>query len=408
IIDLSQVPLPVLIPQSAGSSSATIDRITYISGNPQAFSSRLSSSPLSPATTTHMTKQTSTNSEREREKSVLTTTIEHAPIWRPGTEQSSGRLSTQSHSHQHSPASPRTHENIQQRPSVLHNTGMKNLMTSGESITPSVLRTSSSSSPIRSSAQLSSSSMRSASERESYQSAENAMLQKDIARTREAKIDRSRTENFYNSKLPPAAIEQTSPVTNMESRPHPSAVVNSAHQYNNGQGKSQPHQPLDQTAVPASEQHNRDKTQNKPFSMQEQELRSLGKTTMTAANFIDAIIMRQISCDNGKRERPSLNTNASSDGYPAGYSPDRHDAVSPLSSPRMPHEKQGRVSVQDSDNTRLEHESRHKQVSVKHVSEGHLRQKTDGQQSPCHTSQSGPHMKSQRVVTLAQHISVCV
>ncbi|KAM5192059.1 nuclear receptor corepressor 2 isoform 10-T10 [Mantella aurantiaca] len=407
IIDLSQVPLPVLIPQSAASSSGTIDRVTYISGSPQTFGSRLSSSPLSPATTTHMSKQTSTNSdrEREREKSVLTTTIEHAPIWRPGTEQSSGRLSTQSHSHQHSPVSPRMHENVQQRPSVLHNTGMKNLMTSGESITSSVLRTSSSSSPIRSSAQLSSSSMRSANERESYQPAENVMLQKDIARSREGKIDRSRTENFYNSKLPPAAIEQTSPIKNMDSRSHPSAVANSAHQYNNGQGKSQPHQPLDQTAVPASEQHNRDKTSNKPFSMQEQELRSLGKTTMTAANFIDAIIMRQISCDNGKRERPSLNIDASSDGYPVGYSPDRHDAVSPLSSPRMSHEKQGRISVQDCDNARAEHELRHKQVSMKHVSEGHLRQKTDGQQSPCHTPQPGSHMKSQRVVTLAQHIS---
>ncbi|KAM5192058.1 nuclear receptor corepressor 2 isoform 9-T9 [Mantella aurantiaca] len=369
IIDLSQVPLPVLIPQSAASSSGTIDRVTYISGSPQTFGSRLSSSPLSPATTTHMSKQTSTNSdrEREREKSVLTTTIEHAPIWRPGTEQSSGRLSTQSHSHQHSPVSPRMHENVQQRPSVLHNTGMKNLMTSGESITSSVLRTSSSSSPIRSSAQLSSSSMRSANERESYQPAENVMLQKDIARSREGKIDRSRTENFYNSKLPPAAIEQTSPIKNMDSRSHPSAVANSAHQYNNGQGKSQPHQPLDQTAVPASEQHNRDKTSNKPFSMQEQELRSLG--------------------------------------YPVGYSPDRHDAVSPLSSPRMSHEKQGRISVQDCDNARAEHELRHKQVSMKHVSEGHLRQKTDGQQSPCHTPQPGSHMKSQRVVTLAQHIS---
>ncbi|XP_077317960.1 nuclear receptor corepressor 2 isoform X6 [Lithobates pipiens] len=405
IIDLSQVPLPVLIPQSAGSSSATIDRVTYISGSPQTFSSRLSSSPLSPATTTHMTKQTSTNSDREREKSVLTTTIEHAPIWRPGTEQSSGRLSSQSHSHQHSPASPRTHENVQQRPSVLHNTGMKNLMTGGESMASTVLRTSSSSSPIRSSVQFSSSSMRATSERESYQTAENAMLQKEIARTREGKIDRSRTENFYNSKLPPAAIEQTSPIKNMESRPHPSAVANSAHQYNNGQGKSQPLQPLDQTAVPASEQHNRDKTPNKPFSMQEQELRSLGKTTMTAANFIDAIIMRQISCDNGKRERPSLNTSASSDGYPSGYSPDRHDAVSPLNSPRMAHEKQGRLSVQDPDNARIELESRHKQASMKHLSEGHLRQKTDGQQSPCHASQSGSHMKSQRVVTLAQHIS---
>lgn len=157
--------------------------------------------------------------------------------------------------------------------------------------------------------------MRSANERESYQPIENAMLHKDSARSREGKIDRSRTDNFYNSKLPQAAIEQTSPIKNMESRSHPSSVANSAHHYNNGQGKSQPHQPLDQTAVPASEQHNRDKTPNKPFSMQEQELRSLGKTTMTAANFIDAIIMRQISCDSGKR---ALNINASSDGKTHG------------------------------------------------------------------------------------------
>ncbi|XP_077149356.1 nuclear receptor corepressor 2 isoform X7 [Ranitomeya variabilis] len=407
IIDLSQVPhLPVLIPQSSASSAATMDRITYISGGPQTFSTRLSSSPHSPATTSHMTKQTSSTSERERdrEKSVLTTTVEHAPIWRPGTEQSSGRLSAQSHGLQHSPVSPRTHENIQQRPSVLQNTGLKNLMTSAESATASVLRTSSSSSPIRSS-QMSTSSHRSASERESFQSAENTMVQKEIARSREAKIERLRTENIYTSKMPSAALEQTSPIRNIESRPHPSTVANSIHQYNNGQGKSQPHQPLDQTAVPASEQHNRDKTPNKPFSMQEQELRSLGKTTMTAANFIDAIIMRQISCDNGKRERASLSIDASSDGFPTGYSPDRHDAVSPLSSSRLSLEKQVRAAMQDSETARLEHESRHKQVPAKHLSEVHLRQKADGQQSPCHTSQAPSHLKSQRVVTLAQHIS---
>ncbi|XP_073442235.1 nuclear receptor corepressor 2 isoform X14 [Dendrobates tinctorius] len=369
IIDLSQVPhLPVLIPQSSASSAATMDRITYISGGPQTFSNRLSSSPHSPAATTHMTKQTSSASERERdrEKSVLTTTVEHAPIWRPGTEQSSGRLSAQSHGHQHSPVSPRTHENIQQRPSVLQNTGLKNVLTNAESATASVLRTSSSSSPIRSS-QMATSSHRSASERESFQSPENTMVQKEIARSREAKIERLRTENIYTSKLPSATLEQTSPIKNIESRPHPSTVANSVHQYNNGQGKSQPHQPLDQTAVPASEQHNRDKTSNKPFSMQEQELRSLG--------------------------------------FPTGYSPDRRDAVSPMSSSRLSLEKQVRAAMQDSETARLEHESRHKQVPAKLLSEVHLRQKTDGPQSPCHTSQAPSHLKSQRVVTLAQHIS---
>lgn len=58
----------------------------------------------------------------------------------------------------------------------------------------------------------------------------------------------------------------------------------------------------------------REKTQNKPMSVQEQELRSLGKTTMTAANFINAIIMRQISCETGMPETGSLVANSASDG----------------------------------------------------------------------------------------------
>ncbi|MEQ2217676.1 hypothetical protein XENOCAPTIV_018743 [Xenoophorus captivus] len=39
----------------------------------------------------------------------------------------------------------------------------------------------------------------------------------------------------------------------------------------------------------------REKNQNKPMSVQEQDLRSLGKTTMTAADFINMIILHQIS-----------------------------------------------------------------------------------------------------------------
>lgn len=132
IIDLSQVPhLPVLVPPTPGTPATAMDRLAYLPTAPQHFSSRLSSSPLSPGEAptpvlgvlgqmpcsvcstledksralpvsgaepqafgfpggpTHLTKPTATSSserEREREKSILasTTTVEHAPIWRPG------------------------------------------------------------------------------------------------------------------------------------------------------------------------------------------------------------------------------------------------------------------------------------------------------------------------------------
>lgn len=97
IIDLSQVPhLPVLVPPTPGTPATAMDRLAYLPTAPQHFSSRLSSSPLSPGGPTHLTKPTATSSserererEREREKPVLTstTTVEHAPIWRPGRAQ---------------------------------------------------------------------------------------------------------------------------------------------------------------------------------------------------------------------------------------------------------------------------------------------------------------------------------
>lgn len=58
----------------------------------------------------------------------------------------------------------------------------------------------------------------------------------------------------------------------------------------------------------------RENTQIKQMSIQEQQLRALGKTTMTAANFINAIIMRQISCETGKPETGSLVGSSTTDG----------------------------------------------------------------------------------------------
>uniref|UniRef100_A0A8C9FPX0 Nuclear receptor corepressor 2 n=1 Tax=Pavo cristatus TaxID=9049 RepID=A0A8C9FPX0_PAVCR len=384
IIDLSQVPhLPVLVPPTPGTSATSMDRITYIPGPPQTFSSRHSSSPLSPGGPAHLTKQSGSSErerdrererEREREKSILvSTTVEHAPIWRPGTEQSSSRSSSHSHSHQHSPVSPRTHETIQQRPSVLHNTSMK--IISSETPTPSVLRTSSTTttSPIRSAAFPSASTLRSSiGAADGYAAMlDPAVLQKEASRTREAKAERAQTDsNVFTSKLPSgASLEQSpSPIKAMESRPLPASGPGSSHHYSRGQGKSQQHHhPLDQQhATSGPEQHSREKSQSKPFSMQEQELRALG--------------------------------------FHGGYSPDRIEAVSPVSSPSLSHEK-GAKLLQDVEKGHGEHDPRQKQQGeAAHLQ--HLRQ-PDGPQPQCQPLQSSQSVKgmNQRVVTLAQHIS---
>nr|XP_056715065.1 nuclear receptor corepressor 2 [Euleptes europaea] len=433
IIDLSQVPhLPVLVPPTPGASAASMDRIAYIHSAPQAFSGRHSSSPLSPGGPTHLTKQTGHSvsereqerdrereREKERKKSVLqaTSTVEHAPIWRPGTDQSSGRSSTHSHNHKHSPISPRTQENIQQRPSVLHNTNMK--IMSSESLTPSVLRSSAAAttSPVRSSGFSAASTLRGpVSGMDTYSPMmDSAHAHKEASRPQDAKTERPPADNnMFASKLSAGMgpEQSSSPMKAMEARPVPSSRTGPTHPYGRGQGKNTPHHhsPLDQSlhAGPTSEQLGREKSLSKSFSVQEQELRALGKTTMTAASFIDVIIMRQISCDKGKRERSSLSNDANSDGFHGGYSPDGVEAISPVNSPSMPHEK-GTKLPQDMERGRGEHDLRTKQpgplkpsaAEISHLQQ--LHQLPDGRQSPLQGSQNAKG--NQRVVTLAQHIS---
>lgn len=171
ILDLSQVTphLPVLVPPSAGTSGSPMERITYIPGASATFPGRpYTTSPISPVGSSHINKSSERERERDRErdrdrerererdrerdrererdrdreKSGSHGVVEHAPIWRPGTEHSSAssssssgaRPSSQPYSHQHSPVSPRNQDSVQQRPSVLHNAGGKSLSVSEQSV----------------------------------------------------------------------------------------------------------------------------------------------------------------------------------------------------------------------------------------------------------------------------------
>uniref|UniRef100_A0A8C5SHE0 Nuclear receptor corepressor 2 n=1 Tax=Laticauda laticaudata TaxID=8630 RepID=A0A8C5SHE0_LATLA len=427
IIDLSQVPhLPVLVPPTPGTSAASMDRITYMHGTAQPFSSRHSSSPLSPGESGGNPRtQRAGYREKERKKSVVTSTatVEHAPIWRPGTEHSSGRISA--HSHKHSPVSPRAQENIQQRPSVLHNTNMK--IVSPEGLTPSVLRSSSSSSsssssiattsPACSSGFCPASALRSSmSGVDSYASVmESAHVQKEVSsssssssRTQDLKSERSQPEinHLFPSKLSVGpSLEQTpSPVKATESKTLSSSGPGASHPFSRGQGKIQPshHSPLDSSlhAVSAPEQPSREKS--KPFSVQEQELRVLGKTTMTAANFIDVIITRQISCNKGMPERSTLNNSTNGDVFRGNYSPDGVETISPVNSPSSVLHEKGMKLAQDKEKGQGSLKSSATEFS--HMQQ--LHQISEGHQSPSQPLQGPPNAKgNQRVVTLAQHIN---
>eukprot|EP00072_Mus_musculus_P074488 XP_017176251.1 PREDICTED: nuclear receptor corepressor 2 isoform X23 [Mus musculus] len=432
IIDLSQVPhLPVLVPPTPGTPATAIDRLAYLPTAPPPFSSRHSSSPLSPGGPTHLAKPTATSSserererERERDKSILTstTTVEHAPIWRPGTEQSSGAGGSSrpaSHTHQHSPISPRTQDALQQRPSVLHNTSMKGVVTSVEPGTPTVLRwarSTSTSSPVRPAATFPPAThcpLGGTLEGVYPTLMEPVLLPKETSRVARPERPRVDAGHAFLTK-PPAREPASSPSKSSEPRSlAPPSSSHTAIARTPAKNLAPHHASPDPPAPTSASDLHREKTQSKPFSIQELELRSLGKTTLTAATFIDAIITRQIAHERGPREGGSLANDSPGDGYHsgAGYSPDGVEPISPVSSPSLTHDKGLSKPLEELEKSHLEGELRHKQpgpmkLSAEAAHLPHLRPLPESQPSSSPLLQTAPGIKGhQRVVTLAQHIS---
>ncbi|TRY98024.1 hypothetical protein DNTS_008744 [Danionella cerebrum] len=317
-------------PTPRGTSASPMDRITYIPGTSPAFpSGAYNASPISPVGASHLSKiqcsSASSDRERERErererdrerererererdkdrdrdrerdKSLSHGNVEHAPIWRPGApEQISGGTSrppSHPYSHQSSPLSPRPQDSLQQRPSVLHNTSTKS-QSSSEHNSPSVLRPPGSARYQGVTGHL----QRTGLASEAYPSGSDPKEREGGKSHGRGGLPKHQDHSKSDPKLasPGAGGNYPSPYSqgpgsHLSSRGHPllateSNISNPSH----------------------SSVSSRDKTQNKVMSIQEHELRALGKTTMTAANFINAIIMRQISCDAAIPETSALAT----------------------------------------------------------------------------------------------------
>ena len=163
---------------------------------------------------------------------------------------------------------------------------------------------------------------------------EPVLLPKEAPRVARPERPRADTGHTFLAKPPARAGLEPASSPGKGSEPRPLAPPGSGHvAIARAPAKSlaSHHASPDQPAPPASAADlHREKTQSKPFSIQELELRSLGKTTLTAATFIDAIIMRQIAHDKGPREGGSLANDSPRDGKtsgPAAHPPDRKSVV---------------------------------------------------------------------------------
>lgn len=151
---------------------------------------------------------------------------------------------------------------------------------------------------------------------------EPVLLPKESPRLTRTERPRADAGHAFLNK-PPAREPASSPSKSAEPRPlAPPSSSHAAIAHAPAKSLAPHHASPDPPAPPASASDpHRGKTQSKPFSIQELELRSLGKTTLTAATFIDAIIMRQIAHDKGPREGGSRADDSPRHGKRPGHHP---------------------------------------------------------------------------------------
>ncbi|EPY83800.1 nuclear receptor corepressor 1 isoform 1 [Camelus ferus] len=264
IIDLTNMPPAILVPHPGGTTTPPMDRITYIPGTQITFPPRpYNSASLSPGHSTHLAAAASAEREKERER------LAAAPsdlYLRPGSEQP-GRPGSHGYVRSPSPSVRAQEPVLQQRPSVFQGTNGTSVIT-----------------PLDPSAQLrimplpaGGPSISQGLPASRYNTAADALAalvdaaasapQMDVSKTKESKHEAARLEETLRSRP----------------QPHPAVVHPEA-----GKEKGPP-----------------------PKSRYEEELRTRGKTTITAANFIDVIITRQIASDKDGRERGPQSSDSS-------------------------------------------------------------------------------------------------
>uniref|UniRef100_A0A8C1H585 Nuclear receptor corepressor 1 n=1 Tax=Cyprinus carpio carpio TaxID=630221 RepID=A0A8C1H585_CYPCA len=383
IIDLAQMPPTILLPHPGGTVSPSLDRITYIPGPQTPFPARaFNPASISPGHPAHHSataaivereSQREKERERERERERDQRERERAAVeyMRGGSEQP-GRPGSRSFLRSTSP-SVRSQEGVlQQRPSIFQGTNSKSVITPLMQM-PSQAAT---------------------SQANRYSNAADALAalvdaaasapQMDVAKVKEGKHNNcsSRDDDVMSSRR--AAQESQEVERRSVQSPYGDVSLPS--------GK--PSHPL--YAEGGGATGSKEKAPPTKSRMEE-ELRTHGKTTITAANFIDVIITRQIAPDKDSRERGSQSSDSSS-----SMSSSRYDAqggievISPANSPALREEKnEGPFPSEKSS-----------QFDINRFRQSGDSGPSAPQQPPSSQADSyGPVPKTHRIMTLADHIS---
>ncbi|XP_023047932.1 nuclear receptor corepressor 1 isoform X10 [Piliocolobus tephrosceles] len=404
IIDLTNMPPTILVPHPGGTSTPPMDRITYIPGTQITFPPRpYNSASMSPGHPTHLAAAASAEREREREKERERERERIAAAssdlyLRPGSEQP-GRPG--SHGYVRSPSpSVRTQETmLQQRPSVFQGTNGTSVITPLDPTAQLRIMPLPAGGPSISQGLPASRYNTAADALAALVDAAASAPQMDVSKTKESKHEAARLEENLRSRSAAVSEQQQLEQKTLEVEKRSVQCLYTSSAFPSG--KPQPH-----SSVVYSEA-GKDKGPP-PKSRYEEELRTRGKTTITAANFIDVIITRQIASDKDARERGSQSSDSSSSLSSHRYETpsDAIEVISPASSPAPPQEKLQTYQPEVVKANQAENDATRQY-------EGPLHHYRPQQESPSPQQQLPPSSQAEgmgqvprthRLITLADHI----
>ncbi|XP_013767507.1 nuclear receptor corepressor 1 isoform X3 [Pundamilia nyererei] len=396
IIDLAQMPPTILLPHPGGTGTPTLERIAYLTGPQPPFPSRafnptsMSQGHLAVANERERERERDRDreqQEKEREKEREQREREHErerelrerereranEYMRAGGPEQPVRPGSRGYLHSPSPSHRPQDVGVPQRPSIFQ----------PKSVITSLMPLSAAISAPQSTARHSTA----ADALAALVDAAASAPQMDVVKGKESKHERD--DDMSSARRASSLSEQQQQETERRSLHSPYGAMSLPG------SKAYPTY-SESTGVGVKDKGPQTK------SRIEEELRTHGKTTMTAANFIDVIIKRQIASDKDLRERGSQSLDSSSSLTSSRYDNTGGGAIeviSPASSPVQPQQdKPEDVQQQASVGMRSYDMSRYQQS-------GEPPQSSSQQLSSSQADSYSQVPKTHRVMTLADHIS---